>query len=181
MSSITSTEEPAAKKAKTVKSTTATTAEVEGVVKALRGRLEEHDNNRKEVQEKLHETCEVWMKEIDDLEEKANNKVEEGYAKESEDLQKVLDSACGDKDRDKDRILSRLEECDNKRREAQEKAEEKYGKMRKEIDELEDRINNELREKFTAEDSRLQTTLSELRTEIAAEADDGTPWICGRP
>ena len=49
---ITSTEEPATKKKKTAKSKT-TTAEVESVAKALRDRLEGHDNNRKEVQERL--------------------------------------------------------------------------------------------------------------------------------
>ena len=101
-SNTTSTEEPAFKKAMTTENT-ATAAEIESVVKALRDRLEEHDNNRKEVQERLCEKCEKWRKEIDNLEEKANNEVEEGYAKESEELLKALDSACGEKD--KDRIL----------------------------------------------------------------------------
>lgn len=114
--------------------------------------------------------CEVRRKEVDGLEEKTNNELEEKYAKESEELQKVLNSACGDKDK-KD-ILRRLEECDNKRREAQEGAHERYETVRKEIDDLEESINNELRERFTKEDSRLQTALNELQTATAIDAED---------
>ena len=75
-STITSTEEPATKRAKTSENSTAE-AEAERVSKALRERLEEHDNNRKEVQEMLHMLCEVWRKEIDDLEERINNELRE--------------------------------------------------------------------------------------------------------
>ena len=51
--------------------------EVERVAKALNERLDTHDNNRKEVQDKLHNMCEKWRKEIDVLEEKINSELEE--------------------------------------------------------------------------------------------------------
>ena len=46
--------------------------EVERAVKALREHLSTHNDNRKEVQRKLHETCEKWRNEAGGLEKKTS-------------------------------------------------------------------------------------------------------------
>ena len=61
-------------------------------------------------------------------------------------------------------LSEHLEEHDENRATLQERFHEACEKLKKEIDDLECRINNELREKFTAEDNRLQTALSDLQT-----------------
>ena len=43
--------------------------------------------------------------------------------------------------------------------------------MRKQIDDLEDKVNSELKEKVTKEDSRLQTALSNLQTAVSSTKD----------
>ena len=60
------------------------------VMKALNERLDSHDNNRKEVQEKLHNICEKWRKEIDDLEDKINSELEAKFKEEDSRLQTAL-------------------------------------------------------------------------------------------
>ena len=86
-------EEPAVKKAKAKRAVPqAQKEEVERVVKALRECLDSHDNNRKEVQEKLHSMCEVWRKEIDDLEDKINSKLEAKFKEEDSHFQAALNS-----------------------------------------------------------------------------------------
>ena len=61
------------------------------------------------------------------------------------------------------KILSeRLEAHDESRKASQEKLHGFCEDLKAQIDRLEERINSELEEKFTAEDSRLQTILSEL-------------------
>ena len=81
------TEEPAVKKAKTEGAVpSAVKQEAEVVVKALNERLDSHDNNRKEVQEKLHNICEKWRKEIDDLEDKINSELETKFKEEDSRL-----------------------------------------------------------------------------------------------
>ena len=63
------------------------------------------------------------------------------------------------------KVLSeRLEAHDESRMAVQEKLHETCEELRAQIDKLEERINNELEEKFTAEDNRLQTALDELRS-----------------
>lgn len=69
-----------------------TTAEIEAVADALDKRLDSHDNNRKEVQEKLHSICEGWKKHIDDIEDKINNELEEAFKTEDNRLQAALHS-----------------------------------------------------------------------------------------
>ena len=46
------------------------TEELEEVAGALRWCLERHDENRKEVQERLHKLCKEWREKADDLEER---------------------------------------------------------------------------------------------------------------
>ena len=83
-------------------------AEVKRAAKALRERLDSHDSNRKEVQEKLHNTCEEWRKQIDELEDKINSELEGKYKEEDNRLQTILNellaatsNATEDKDKDK--------------------------------------------------------------------------------
>ena len=66
------------------------TVEVERVVSALIERLGCHDENRREVQEKLHSVCEKWRKEIDDLEDKINSELEVRFKEEDSRIQAVL-------------------------------------------------------------------------------------------
>ena len=62
-------------------------------------------------------------------------------------------------------ILSeRLEAHDESRKAAQEKLHNFCDGLRAQVDKLENRVNSELGEKFTAEDDRLQSTLSELNS-----------------
>ena len=64
--------------------------ETERIVNALEDRLERHDNNRKEVQEKLCSICEKWRKEIDELEVRVNNELEAKFKEEDSRLQTAL-------------------------------------------------------------------------------------------
>ena len=63
------------------------TEEAEKVISALVECLESHDTNRKEVQEKLHEICEKWRKEIDDFEDRINNELEGKFKEDDDRLQ----------------------------------------------------------------------------------------------
>ena len=71
-------------------------------------------------------------------------------------------------------LSERLEAHDESRKAAQEKLHEACEGLRAQIDRLEESINSELEEKFTAEDNRLQTALSGIRS---AEADDVSKMI----
>lgn len=85
------TEEPADKKTKTEWAVPSVlNKEVEKVVAAIRKCLDNHDTNRKEVQEQLHGTCEKWKKEIDDLEDKINSELEEKFKEKDSCLQAAL-------------------------------------------------------------------------------------------
>ena len=64
--------------------------ELKRVTDALSARLDEHDDNRKDIQEKLHATCEEMRKEINELEDKINNELETKFKAEDDRLQKVL-------------------------------------------------------------------------------------------
>ena len=87
------TEEPAIKKAKIEGAVPqAQKEEVERVVKALNKRLNSHNENRKEVQDKLLSVCEGWRKEIDDLEDKINSKLEAKFKEEDRCLQAALNN-----------------------------------------------------------------------------------------
>ena len=59
-------------------------------MEALREHLDSHDNSRKEVQEKLHNICKKWRKEIDDLENKINNELEAKFKEEDSRLQATM-------------------------------------------------------------------------------------------
>ena len=67
-------------------------------VKALREHLDSHNNNRKEVQRELHEACEKWRKEADELERKTSHDIEVAFSKEKDCLQKALESTCESSD-----------------------------------------------------------------------------------
>ena len=68
-------------------------------------------------------------------------------------------------------ILSEhIEIHDESRRAAQEKLHEICEELRAQVDKLGEKINNELEEKFTTEDNRHQTVLSELHSVDAGEA-----------
>ena len=84
-----STKEPAPKKEKT-EGVASLTEEVESVVKALKERLDSHDNSRKEVQSKLHSMCEEWKKQIDSLEGKINNELGKKFREEDNRFQVAL-------------------------------------------------------------------------------------------
>ena len=87
-------EEPVLNK-KSIEATTEAPDELEeinGVEKALKERLESHDENRKAVQERLHSTCEKWRKQIDELEDKVNSELEAAYKNEDGRLQAALSS-----------------------------------------------------------------------------------------
>ena len=60
------------------------------VTDALIERLDSHDKNRKEVQEQLHNMCEMWRKEIDDLEDRINSELETKFKEEDSRLQTAL-------------------------------------------------------------------------------------------
>ena len=62
-----------------------------------------------------------------------------------------------------------IESHDNSRKEVQEKLHTICDRWRKEVDELEDKVSNELEAKFKEEDSCLQSTLNNLQTSIFAE------------
>ena len=53
-------------------------------------RLDEHNENRKEVQEKLHRMCEGWRKEIDEPRKEESDQIEKLSAKEKSILQNAL-------------------------------------------------------------------------------------------
>ena len=133
--------------------------EVERVTKALRERLESHDENRKAIQEKLHRMCEKWRKEIDEQEKKVNCEIEERHSTKIEDIQKALEDTTGANDE----TLQKLTEAEEERRAELERNEEKHASMKKEIDDLEEKINNKLEAKFKEEDSRLQAALNGLQ------------------
>ena len=62
--------------------------------KVLIGAIEEcikvHDDNRVEVQERLHSICDEWRKEIDDLEGKISSELETKYTEEDNRFRKLL-------------------------------------------------------------------------------------------
>ena len=67
-----------------------TEKEVDGVVRALEERIDTHDESRRKVQEKLHEICEKWRRQIDELEEGINSEIEAKFKEEDSHLQAVL-------------------------------------------------------------------------------------------
>ena len=58
----------------------------------MRERLDSHDNNRKEVQDKLRSMCDEWRKEIDGLEDRINSELETKFTEEDSRLQATLSS-----------------------------------------------------------------------------------------
>ena len=62
----------------------------EEAIKALNGRLDEIDENRRSAQEELHTICEGWRKEIDELKEEITSELEGEFKKEDGRLQSVL-------------------------------------------------------------------------------------------
>ena len=68
-----------------------------------------------------------------------------------------------------DALNERLEEHDNSRKKVQEMLHGICDKMRKQIDEMEEKVLGDLEEKFTNEDTRLQDALNEFRTYVGTE------------
>ena len=86
-------EEPVTNKTKTEGDTSSIQKEeVERIVNTLEDRIERHDNNRKEVQDKLHNICEKWRKEIDDLEDKINSELDAKFKEEDSRLQAAMNN-----------------------------------------------------------------------------------------
>lgn len=65
--------------------------EQEKVLKALDARVYDHDDSRKAVQEKISEICATLRNNVDKLEEKVNQELEEKFVKEDKRLQSALD------------------------------------------------------------------------------------------
>ena len=65
--------------------------ECEKTIGALNERLEKHDENRRAVQETLHEVCDGLRRQVDEMEERINKKLGEEFTKEDSRLQKALD------------------------------------------------------------------------------------------
>ena len=81
--------EPAAKKAKT--DLLAVTEEKrKAAIKELTARLEEHDENRKTEQEKLHNECNELRRQIDAMEDSLNSNLEKIFKAEDNRLQNTL-------------------------------------------------------------------------------------------
>ena len=66
--------------------------EAERVVEALNERLDSHNESRKEIQDKLHEMCEGWKKQIDSLEDKINSDLSKAFTEEDRRLQAALNN-----------------------------------------------------------------------------------------
>ena len=64
--------------------------ECEVAVAALCERLERHDENRRTVQEELHEVCNELRKHVDEMEERVSRRLEEEFTKEDSRLQSAL-------------------------------------------------------------------------------------------
>ena len=64
--------------------------ECEVAVAVLCERLERHDDSRRAVQEKLHEVCNELRRHVDEMEERANRRLEEEFTKEDNRLQSAL-------------------------------------------------------------------------------------------
>ena len=62
------------------------------MVNQLRGRLEEHNDNRASVQARLDETCARLREQISAMEENVNNALMEVFTKEDSEIQEIL---CG--------------------------------------------------------------------------------------
>ena len=62
----------------------------EGIINALGRRLEEHDENRRVVQEELHSFCDEIRKRADDLEGRVNAELESLFKEEDDRLQQAL-------------------------------------------------------------------------------------------
>ena len=62
----------------------------EGIIDALGRRLEEHDENRRAVQEELHGFCDEIRKRADELEERVNVELGSLFKEEDDRLQKAL-------------------------------------------------------------------------------------------
>ena len=115
--------------AATTTTTTTTTAsspasiaqsEKEKIVCGLRKCLSEHNRNRVEVQNRLHNFCETCRKQANESEMKETESLENEFAKEVSPLQSALESCPGDSE-----VIRKLEECEENRRASQEKTDEK--------------------------------------------------------
>ena len=112
MSNTNNIEEPVVKKAETEGTVPpAQKEEAERVVKALSERLESYDNNRKDVQDKLHSMCEVWRKEIDDLEDKINGELEAKFKEEDSRLQAAMNNLQGAVSADEEKLTEALQKA----------------------------------------------------------------------
>ena len=79
------TEEPHAKRAKA-----GDIEEAKALICELEERIGTHDDNRVEVQEKLHKMCDEWRKQIDLLEDSINEDLEAKFREEENCLQEAL-------------------------------------------------------------------------------------------
>ena len=64
--------------------------ELNRVAKALRERLDKHNEGRKEVQDKLHKTCEEYRKRVTDIEIKTSEDLEKQFTEEDNRIQSIL-------------------------------------------------------------------------------------------
>lgn len=64
--------------------------EKERIVKALRERLDEHNENGKAIQDEIASTCDRFAKEAEELEGNLNRVLEQEFAKETSRLQSAL-------------------------------------------------------------------------------------------
>ena len=90
--------------------------EVEKVAKVLRERLDSHNKNRKETQDKLHMLCKEFRDRVNEEETTSSREAEEAFARESNELQTALDNPSNNSNQTV--IYTKLEECDEKRRTA---------------------------------------------------------------
>ena len=142
----------------------------EKVIRALTSRLESHNKNREEIQDKLHSLCEQYRSQVDESEKEANESLEKRFSSEVDSLQSALSGCSASEDNDK--LVKKLEECEERRRTEQEKIEEAYEAQRREIDNVEEKVNSELEGLFTREDGRLQAALAGLQSALTAASDN---------
>ena len=174
--------------------------EKERIAKALRERLDEHDENRKIIQDEIASTCDRFAKEAEELEGKLSRELEQEFAKETNRLQSTLSdltknaesqeavqkaneelskiwsclvvkeghNTCSLKikienttlyDGTQDEVIraieKRLEEIDEVRRDTQEKIQKACNEKTEHVEKTKQRLNAELKDKYTKENDRL--------------------------
>ena len=100
-----------------------------------------------------------------------SNSTEEPATKKAKNEETVLPAQKEEVERVVVALKKHIDSHDNSRKEVQEKLHSICEKWRKEIDDLEDKVNGELEAEFRDEDSRLQAALNDLQAAISADEE----------